>query len=148
MLSSLFALALAGSQPAATATLGEIRMHLFYQETGRLSPDISPPASFTGWNTGIGEGDADEAANDLVVVVEVRADGEQFIETPVRLVARGGEGNRVLGERRWETVLTSSAGRAYLPLYLRDVGCAGEIRVTASFGSTNQTESLTLECGE
>ena len=147
MISSLIAIALAGSQPAA-ATLGDIRMHLFYQETGRLSPDISPPASFTGWNTGIGEGDAEEAANDLVVVIEVRSNGEEFIETPLRVVARGGEGNRVLGERRWETMLTSNAGRAYLPLYLRDVGCAGEIRVTVTFGSANRSETLSLECGE
>ena len=147
MIMSLAALALAAAQPAA-GTLGDIRMHLFYQETGRLSPDISPPATFTGWNTGIGEGDAEEAADDLVVVVEVRADGHQFIETPLRVVARGGEGNRVLAERRWDSVLTSEAGRAYLPLYLRDVGCAGEIRVTATFGSANRSETLTLDCGE
>ena len=147
MISSLAALALAGNQPAA-ATLGEIRMHLFYQETGRLSPDISPPASFAGWNVGIGEGDAEEAANDLLVVVEMRADGEQFVEMPLRVVARGGEGNRILGERRWDSVLTSAGGRSYLPLYLRDVGCAGEIRVTATFGSANRSETLSLECGE
>lgn len=147
MIMSLAALALAAAQPAA-GTLGDIRMHLFYQETGRLSPDISPPASFSGWNTIIGEGDAEEAADDLVVVVEIRADGHHFIDTPLRVVARGGEGNRVLAERRFDDVLTSDAGRAYLPLYLRDVGCAGEIRVTATFGSENRSETLTLDCGE
>ena len=147
MISSLAALALAGNQPAA-ATLGEIRMHLFYQETGRLSPDISPPASFAGWNVGIGEGDAEEAANDLLVVVEMRADGEQFVEMPLRVVARGGEGNRILGERRWDSVLTSAGGRSHLPLHLRDVGCAGEIRVTATFGSASRSETLSLECCE
>ena len=147
MISSLAVLALAAAQPAA-GTLGDIRMHLFYQETGRVSPDISPPASFTGWNTGIGEGDAEEAANDLLVVVEIRADGEQFIETPLHVVARGGEGNRVLAERRWPSVLTSGAGRSYLPLYVRDVGCAGTLRVTATFGRATQSETLTLECGE
>ena len=148
MLISLAALGLAAAQPAAAGTLGEIRMHLFYQETGRLSPDISPPASFAGFNIGIGEGDAEERADDLLVVVELRSTGEQFIETPLRVVARGGEGNGVLGERRWESVGTGENGRAYLPLYLRDVGCAGEIRVTATFGSTNRSETLALECGE
>ena len=147
MISSLAVLALAAAQPAA-GTLGDIRMHLFYQETGRLSPDISPPAAFTGWNTGIGEGDAEEAADDLLVVVEIRADGEQFIETPLHVVARGGEGNRILAERRWDSVLTSSAGRTYLPLYVRSAGCAGTIRVTATFGRASQSETLTLDCGE
>lgn len=147
MIGSLLGLALGAAQPAA-GTLGDIRMHLFYQETGRLSPDISPPASFVGWNVAIGEGDAEEAANDLLVVVEVRANGQQFVETPVRVVARGSEGNRALGERRWDSVLTSDAGRAYLPFYLRDVGCAGEITVTVTFGSTSRSERLALECGE
>lgn len=148
MINSLAMLVLAVAQPSAAGTLGDIRMHLFYQETGRLSPDISPPATFTGWNTIIGEGDAEEVANDLLVVVEIRADGEQSIGTPLRVVARGGEGNRILAEGRWDGVLTSSAGRAYLPLLIRNAGCAGNIRVTATFGRATQSETLTLDCGE
>ncbi|HEX9963625.1 MAG TPA: hypothetical protein VGB04_01425 [Allosphingosinicella sp.] len=46
--------------------------HLFYENTGRLSKDISPPVEFTGWNTVIGEGSAEDAADDLLVTVEVR----------------------------------------------------------------------------
>lgn len=132
-------------QPA-NATLGDIRMHLFYQETGRLSPDISPPAEFIGWNTIIGEGSAEESAEDLVVVVELRADGEQNVNRPLTITARAGR--RVLGQRRFASALTSPSGRVYLPLWLKDVGCAGQIRVEVRFGSERRTESLNLNCGE
>lgn len=139
----------AAAQPGATpanATLGDIRMHLFYQGTGRLSPDISPPNDFTGWNTVIGEGSAEESATDLLVVVEVRANGEHAVQRPLVVTARAGR--RVLGTRRFASTLTSSAGRAYLPLWLKDVGCAGTIRVDVSFGRERRTESLALNCGE
>jgi hypothetical protein len=147
MISSLTGVALLAAQPAA-ATLGDIRMHLFYQETGRLSPDISPPNDFTGWNTVIGEGSAEEAADDLLVVAEVRTTGEQNVETPLRIVARGGPGNRVLAQRSWTGLLTSTQGRAYLPLYVPGASCAGEIRVTVTLGRATRSETLTLACGE
>jgi hypothetical protein len=138
--------ALQAVQPAAAA-LGEIRMHLFYEETGRLSPDISPPRDFSAWNTVIGGGEAEEPANDLLVVVEIKTEGQQNVSTPLRVVARGGDG-RLLGERRFTGALTSEAGRVYSPLWLRDATCAGEIRVTATFGSQSRSETLSLHCGE
>ena len=144
------AILLAAAQfPAAppTARLGEIRMHLFYEESGRLSDDISPPRSFAAWNTPIGGGEAEEQADNLLVVVEVRADGQEVVNAPFRIVARGANG-RVLGERRVREAFTSEQGRTYAPLWLRDVGCAGEIRVTATLGAETKTETLTLNCGE
>jgi hypothetical protein len=122
-------------------------MHLFYQETGRLSPDITNPAGgFAGWNVIIGEGSAEEAANDLVVVVELRTQGEQSIQRPLTITARAGR--RLLGQRRINSMLTSNQGRVYLPLWLKDVGCAGSIRVEVSFGRERKTETLALNCGE
>jgi hypothetical protein len=144
----LAALALA-AVPAAPpiAHLGEIRMHLFYTGTGQVSPDISPPYAFAGWNTAIGGGEAAGPADDLVVVAEVRADGEQYVERPLTIVARGPRG-RILGQRRFASLLTSDAGRAYLPLWLNDVTCAGDIRVTVTYGAETRTETLQLHCGE
>lgn len=129
------------------ATLGEIRMHLFYAETGRLSRDISPPNSFTAWNTIIGEGDAEENADDLVIVVELRAQGEQNIASPLILSARNADG-RTLGQRRVTGALTGANGRSYHMLHLTDAACAGPIRVTATFRRETREETLTLNCGE
>jgi hypothetical protein len=147
MLTALAAIAAAATQGAApAATLGDIRMHLFYQETGRLSPDISPPNEFTGWNTIIAGGSAEESAHDLLVVVEVRAQGEQNIERPLTVTARAGR--RVLAQRRFGAMLTSEAGRTYLPVWIKDAGCAGLVRIEVSFGRERKTESLNLPCGE
>ena len=149
MMASLLAAFLAAAQPAAAppSELGEIRMHLFYEATGRLSRDISPPNEFSGWNTIIGAGDAEEYADDLLVVVEIRTGGHHFLETPLRIVARG-RNNRIIAQRRFDSTLTSEAGRAYRPLWLNGVGCAGRIVVTASYGSQSRSEALSLGCGE
>ena len=132
--------------PAPAVTLGDIRMHLLYQETGRLSPDISPPNEFIGWNTVIGEGSAEESASDMVVVAELRTQGEQAFERPLTITVRSGR--RVLGQRRFNSMLTSDQGRVYLPLWLKDVGCAGLIRVEVTFGRERKSETLALNCGE
>ena len=148
MFDILAAAAIAATQPAAApvVTIGDIRMHLFYQETGRLSPDISQANGFAGWNVIIGGGGAEEAANDLVVVVELRTQGEQSIQRPLTITARAGR--RLLGQRRIDSILTSDQGRVYLPLWLKDVGCAGSIRVEVSFGRERKAETLALNCGE
>ena len=136
---------LAVLQPSAPV-LGEIQIHLFYQNTGRLSPDVSPPADFTGWNTVIGEGDSDEPATDMLVVAELRADGQQSISTPVHITVRAG--GRTLASRTFNGALTSEQGRAYLPVWLRDATCSGDILVEVRFAQQRRTETLTLNCGE
>ena len=139
--------AAAAPNPVPVAHLGEIRMHLFHTGTGQLSPDISPPRAFAGWNTVIGEGDSGGRADDMVVVAELITNGEQFVEPPVRIVVRGARG-RILGQRSFASTLTSYAGRAYLPLWLTDVTCAGDIRVTVTFRGETRSETLQLNCGE
>ena len=143
---ALLSYAVFAALQASGPTLGDIRMHLFYQGSGRLSADVSPPADFAGWNTVIGEGSAEEPATDLLVVAELRASGEQNVTTPLRVTVQSGR--RVLATRTFNGTLTSEAGRAYLPVWLRDVTCAGEIRVEVTFGRQRRSERLTLSCGE
>jgi hypothetical protein len=146
---SLLVLAATGV-PAQAAEVGKIRIHLVYEETGRLSRDIAPPAEFTGWNTVIGEGSAEEAANDALVLVEVRAArGEESIAQPLSIVVRNAKG-KVLGQRRipGPDLLLSDGGRVWKPLWLSNVGCAGTVKVTATLGRSARTSSVALDCGE
>ncbi|MEA3065668.1 MAG: hypothetical protein QOJ27_2120 [Sphingomonadales bacterium] len=145
----MLALLLAAAAPAAQApTIGTVRMHLFLEETGKLSPNIAPPAEFTGWNTIIGEGSAPEAANDLLVVVEVRnGGGEANLTQPLIVVARGPKG-KLLGQRRYTNLLSSGEGRVWKGLWLGDVGCAGHIEVTATIGRSTRKSAIDLDCGE
>ena len=147
MIAALLAALLAAPAAPPGPSVGAIRMQLFYEETGRLSRDIAPPADFTGWNTVIGEGSAEEAANDLLVLVEVRGPPGENIAQPLTVVARGGKG-KVLAQRRFDTLLTTVQGRTWKALWLADVGCAGRIEVAATIGRSTRRSAINLDCGE
>jgi hypothetical protein len=135
--------------PAATAPaprVGAFKMQLYYESTGRLSRDISPPVEFTGWNTIIGEGSAEEAASDLLVTVEVRGPPGEFVDQPLTLVARAK--GKILAQRRFDSLLTNVEGRTWKALWLNDVGCAGRIEVTATIGKSTRKSAISLDCGE
>src|SRR5688572_28996874 len=86
----LAAVALA-QEPPATASmvdLERVEARLYYQHSGRLSDNLlGRDKEFVGWNTIIGEGDAEENADDLLVAVRVRAheDEQTIIAGPVTL---------------------------------------------------------------
>jgi hypothetical protein len=146
MIVTFLAAMLAQPAPAPAPVVGAFRMHLFYENSGRLSKDISPPVEFTGWNTIIGEGSAEEAANDLLVTVEVKGPPGESIEQPLIVVARAN--GKILAQRRFDTLLTTVQGRAYKALWLNDVGCAGRIEVTATIGKSARKSAISLDCGE
>lgn len=135
---------------ASSVELVRVEAHLFYKGTGRLSDNLLGRAEpFVGWNTIIGEGSADEIADDLVVEARLASvDGkEKIITGPVALVVRNGKG-KLIGSRTWTNVLTSKDGTVVLPLWLNDVGCAGELKVSARYNGQTRTARLALDCGE
>jgi hypothetical protein len=146
MIGPLLALFLAAPPASPAPSVGAIRMQLYYENTGRLSRDIAPPADFTGWNTVIGEGSAEEAANDLLVTVEVRGAAGENIVQPLTVVARSGR--KVIAQRRFGNLLTTAQGRTWKALWLPDVGCAGPIEVTATIGRSTKKSAISLDCGE
>lgn len=75
----------ASAADAQGAYISNPSVRLWYEETGRLSDDIAPPREFNLWNTIIGEGDAEEHANDALFTVELHSDGEQNIAQPLTL---------------------------------------------------------------
>ena len=146
MIAAFVAAMLAAPAAASAPSVGAFRMQLYYENSGRLSKDISPPVEFAGWNTIIGEGSAEEGANDLLVTVEVRGPPGEFIEQPLTLVARAR--GKVLAQRRFPNLLTSGQGRTWKALWLNDVGCAGRIEVTATIGRSTRKSAISLDCGE
>lgn len=133
-----FILAMQASAPVASE-LGDLRAYLLSNRTGQFSEDLSPPASGGHWNRVL-EGD------DIVIVQEVRTTGEQYIERPLRIVAR--VGGRVLAQRTFASILTTDEGRAYQHLFIPDSTCAGDIQVTVTYGTQRLTETLQMRCGE
>ena len=145
------------SVTANAAEIGRIRAHLVYEETGRLSPDILSQPDFLAWNTIIGEGSAEEIANDLLVLVEVigSTGGEENIDGPLEISVRRGEGLTVgrpsgnaNARRRFDSLLTSDQGRVWKALFLPDVGCAGRLEIAATIGRSTRRATLDLVCGD
>ena len=127
--------------------LSDVRMHLFYEASGRLSPDLTREKDFAGWNVIIGAGSAEEPANDLLVVAELQSAAEEHTETPLRMSVTDGKG-KVLASRRFDSILITGKGSAYLPLWVRNAGCAGKLTVNVQFGSQRRSEVLEFHCGE
>ena len=147
----VLALAAALLLPAAADAqqVGRIRAHLVYEETGRLSEDLVARPDFAAWNTIIGSGEAEEPANDVLVMVEVigTTGGEENIAAPLEIVARG-ENGRVLGRRRLRDLFASEQGRVWKALWLPDSTCAGRIDITATIAGRARSAQLNLGCGE
>jgi hypothetical protein len=134
---------------AQGAEIGRIRAQLVYEETGRLSEDILAQPDFVAWNTIIGEGSAEEPANDLLVMVEVTGRGGQENIAEALEIAAQGDNGRALATRRFgESLLTSDDGHVWKSLWLSDVGCAGHIQIIARIGRSTRQAELDLDCGE
>ena len=144
----LFGLLIPTGVAAQSATLGRLEVRLWYEETGRLSDSIAPPAAFYGWNTIIGEGSALEIANDALFTVEVLSGGQQAnVALPLTLTVTNNDG-RVLGRRTIANILTSDDGRSVQALWVNDVGCAGSLTFSAMIGSVRRSTEVILDCGE
>lgn len=122
-------------------------MRLFYLYSGTLSGDIAPPAKFDGWNTVIGEGDAQDAAEDMLVTVRLKGTAEADHFPPVFIEAKDGHG-KIVGSRKAEPYLTDVNGRTHVALWLHSVGCAGKLIVTVRMGKAVRRSSVNLDCGE
>lgn len=131
--------------------LGPIRLQLYYKSSGTLSPDVAPPKKMSFWNTGAGEGDAKEPAEDLLVSVPIRmppgADMGLNSDVPLTISVRTRAG-KLLASRRFAFVSIPYGDPVWSPLWISDVQCAGPIVATATWGRQRQTATISLDCGE
>lgn len=131
---------------AAAPTLTNPQVRLWYQETGRLSGNIAPPKTINLWNTCIGEGDAQEIANDVLFTIDIRSSGQR-VNTPITLVATGANG-RAIARRTYSGVLTNERGAATLALWVPEVGCGGRVVFSAGMGAQSRSVTLDFNSGE
>ena len=145
-----FALLSAGAQVEAAPaqpTLSNPQVRLWYEETGKLSGNIAGPNPVTLWNICIGEGEAEEIANDALFTVDVRP-GEQNASVPLTLAATGPNG-KVIASRTYRSILTGESGSATLALWVPEVGCGvGRVVFSARLGGASQSLTLDFDGGE
>lgn len=147
---ALLLLAGAPADPAPPrAEIESIRIQLYYELSGTFSPNIASPSSFSGWNTVIGEGDAKEQAQDVLVTVRLKSDGSDGFLTgaPLIITARNRAG-KVIGSRTVRDILVPYKGTVSSALWLHNATCAGLLRIEARMGKQVKTTTASLACGE
>lgn len=138
---------LRAAETSVGSYLANPAVRLWYEETGRLSENIAPPIKFTLWNTIIGEGDAEEHANDALFTIDIRSDGEQNVVQPLIMAVTDKRG-KILASRTIRNILTGEKGNATAALWIRDVGCAGSVTFSALMGASKRSTHLEFDCGE
>jgi len=135
------------AQDKPVIVIEDVSVRLFYEESGELSADITKVEDFIGWNTIIGEGSAREPADNMLVTVKLKTDGEQFIgNQPLSLVAKSDDGVNFEGVE--ESYLTSDSGVVHIPFWIQNAGCAGNLEITARVGKAVKEIKIALHCGE
>lgn len=139
--------------PASAAdgvTLGKLTAQLYYKNSGTLSRDVlnrNPPVSF--WNTGAGEGDAQEPAEDMVVSVTLANAGDDgvFLDETLELWVTNSKGKEI-ARRNFKGILVPYQGKVSNPLWLQDIQCAGLLVMHAKFRGKETKAQISLDCGE
>lgn len=150
----ILAIAMAAAS-TAHIEMSEIQARLFYSESGRLSDDVlARKKPFVFWNTIIGEGDAEQNADDLLVSVTLSAgkfgtpeENERNLDGVLTIKATDQNG-KVLGIRTAKNLLTSVRGSTTVGLWLNDVTCAGAVTVQARYADQVKSAVLKMACGE
>ena len=135
--------------------LANMQAMLFFENTGKFSPDV-----FTNdvnlWNTPIEGASREGASESMLVVVEIRAEGEGWLprNRKVQLTARyeiadkSGHGKPALFSKTM-TINIGSENKFFAAFWLYDTGCHPvelTARVVGQRGSLRKT--VNLRCGE
>ena len=135
--------------------LTAMRAMLFFENTGKFSPDV-----FTNevnlWNTVIEGGSREGASESMLVVVEVKAEGAGWTPTgrKVQLVARyriadrSGYGKPAFFDRTM-TISIGSEDKFFAGFWLYETGCH-PVTLTARIVGQKQSmrKTINLRCGE
>ena len=128
-------------------TIDDIQVRLFKEISGTLSKNVAPPTAPALWNTIIGEGDAEEPANDFLISVFLSGPAGKLIKQPlVVTVTRTGQ-KTAIAKRRFESLLFGSSGKATKPVFVTNATCA-PVTIAASTGSTQKSANIDFRCGE
>jgi hypothetical protein len=132
----------------AEVKVNKVSAYLIGGRTGALSKDVLAVKDFAFWNTVIGEGDAHEPADDVLVTVNLKLSeaGEKFGD--ISLTAREKDGKKVLGSRTDvnPSFLDGTDGAASFVLY--NVTCRNLNIEVRSGKKLLKTTNIPFACGE
>jgi hypothetical protein len=138
------------ADPTPPAAITAMEVRLFHPRTGGFSDNLlDRELRASTWNVVFG-GSVGEPATDALVRIGISQSpigGDIYVEGPVEVTAT--LGNQVLAKRHVPPGLKLSAsGPTWVPLWLSDVTCAGDIKIVARVGRETRTAFVQFQCGE
>jgi hypothetical protein len=144
------ALALGSAAPSRAqeaVVLDHVEAFLVHGTTGTLSRNILDAAKpFETWNTGIGEGEAGEPSDDLLVVAHFKRVGKGR-QPHVAMVVTERAKSRVLAQHREVSLPFVDADRAVKALLVEEIACA-DLDIAVSVGSRTHHTPFRFACDE
>lgn len=138
------------SDPQTQLVIQDIRAHLFYEHSGKLSRDITDPPQMVLWNTIIGGGDAAEPARNLLVVVVIEGPPECYPHSErLRLTATTQEEGGAIFQDIRVVGLIGADGQWAAPFLVTDTTCYSLTLTATLLGEPQEySETIHFRCGE
>ena len=144
----MLVIVLSGIAHADTVRVSLVEVRLVYAHSGELSENVADPnRQFALWNTVIGEGDAKEPANDVLVLVHFERIKDKQQVPPISIAAYGPGTSKPFEIRRNLAPAFIDGTLAVEAMLLHGVTC-GEFDVVAKIGKSKTTTRMKFPCGE
>ena len=141
----------AASIAAADAVeLDSVSVHLFLEDSGTFSRDISTVENFASWNWSSDEGKADA----ILIKIRFRSDGAALaLGTQARVVVTtrkmqtSWSAGKVIINERLKDISVGPSGTTYRAIFVPGIGCK-PLKITVTGSGKTITSSLYFACGE
>lgn len=156
-----FLTVLSASAQNSQFKLESIKAYMFYnanndspnsQVIGTISENIIDKSDFWLWNTVIGEGAAEGASNQTLIVVDVKGIGNEYKTGIIRLTCKTSE--KILLTQENEFSIFSADNKHSEAFLVNETGCE-HLEITAEVFDTNSkkiqdklVKNIYYECGE
>lgn len=136
---------------AQTVTVEDIRVHLFYERSGKLSEDLTKRQDLTLLNTTIGGGDVEEPADSFLVAAVLHGKPKGFDGATDLTVTVTTDGKRKtkLAERTFSGgILFGPEGQVVKAMMVHNRVCVPLVITAKLKSGSSKTFNLPFRCGE
>jgi hypothetical protein len=137
---------------AQEATVEDIRVHLFYERSGKLSDDLTRRQDIALWNIPIGEGEAEGPANSFLVAAVVRGKPKSFFDQPADLtitVTLDDKRKTKVTDRTFSGgILFGPEGQVVKAMMMHNRVCVPLVITAKLKSGSSKTVNLPFKCGE
>jgi len=141
---ALFALLGIATASAGDPAIDKIEAKLFLTNTATLSDNVAAD-DVALWNICCGGGESG-SADDVLVIVTVKADPGASVEVPLKIEIHGADG-KVVASRNSEGIQVGETGLWSQAVYVQDTTC-NALTIKATLGAAIRTTAVSFRCGE